>query len=210
MKPKLIIVASGLTALDYKSGQEIDKFDIVVRFNGYQHGLGKYDEYVGTKTDVLFCNNTEKSLSDLTSFSSIYMDSIKFVLKQVKKSKTKDLNNKKIKNLLLNNYNASNIIHYKNIVREINKNEKFITMHPGIRNPTLGLMSIFYCVTMYENYEVYIHGFDRISKTITNRKYMSHYYQDKPNFNTKHAVKRETSTIRRLINNDFIKRFISK
>lgn len=92
MKPKLIIIASGLTVLDYKAGKEIDKFDIVVRFNGYQHGLGKYDEYVGTKTDVLFCNNTGKSLYDLTIFSNIYSSNTKFILKRAIK---KASNNKK-------------------------------------------------------------------------------------------------------------------
>lgn len=109
---------------------------------------------------------------------------------------------------MLNNHSSNNIVNYKNIVRAINKNEKSITIHPGIKNPTLGLMSIFYSIATYKNHEVYIHGFDRISKKIKNRKYMSHYYEDRLNLNAKHAVRRETSTIRKLISNDFIKRFI--
>jgi CRISPR/Cas system-associated protein endoribonuclease Cas2 len=207
MKKKLIIVGSGAMVLDYKSGQDIDSFDKIIRFNGYQRGLGTCDEYVGTKTDILFCNNTGKSLSHIVDFPDIYTNNTIFILKKVKNKKRK-INNKQIKKVLLNNYLNNNIINYNKIIRSVEVNNKKISMPSCVKNPTLGLLAIFYAIEKYKDYHIYIHGFDRIVKQITGRRYMNHYYESGPNLNFKHAVRRETSVIRKLISNDFIKKFI--
>jgi hypothetical protein len=207
MTKKLIIVGSGATVLDYKVGKDIDSFDKIIRFNGYQRGLGVYDEYAGTKTDILFCNNTRKSLSHIVDFSDIYTKNTMFILKKAK-NKKKEINNNQIKNLLLNNYLTQNIINYNKIIGSTEVNNKKISIPSCIKNPTLGLLAIFYAIENYKDYHIYIHGFDRIVKKITVRRYMNHYYESQPNINFKHAVRRETRVIRELINNDFINRFI--
>jgi hypothetical protein len=207
MIKKLIIVGSGATVLDYKIGKDIDSFDKIIRFNGYQRGLGTCDEYVGTKTDILFCNNTGKSLSHIVDFCDIYTNNTIFILKKAK-NKKKVINNKEIKKVLLNNYLNNNIINYKKIIRSIEIGNKKISIPSYINNPTLGLLAIFYAMEKYRDYHIFIHGFDRIAKNIKGRRYMNHYYENEPNINFKHAVRRETTIIRELINNDFINRFI--
>jgi hypothetical protein len=207
MTKKLIIVGSGATVLDYKIGKDIDNFHKIIRFNGYQRGLGTCDEYVGTKTDILFCNNTGKSLSHIVDFCDIYTKNTIFILKKVK-TKKKEIISKQIKSLLLNNYLKNNIINYKKIIRSVEVNNKQISIPSYIKNPSLGLLAIFYAMEKYRDYHIFIHGFDRIVKNIISRRYMNHYYENEPNINFKHAVRRETRVIRELINNDFIKRFI--
>ena len=70
-------------------------------------------------------------------------------------------------------------------------------------------MAIFYALGNYGNtHKIYIYGYDRIVKKIKDRKYMKHYYEDTKNSNHKHAVRRETNTIRKLISHDFITRII--
>jgi len=203
---KLIIVASGQSVLDHKLGENIDQFDIVVRFNGYQHGIGKYDEYAGKKTDIMFCNNTQKSLSHLMNFPDIYHENIKFILKRCGK---KGKNNKKIKDIILNHYKKDNIIQYSRIIRGAKRKDTTINIPGCIKNPTLGLMAIFYALGNYGNtHKIYIYGYDRIVKKIKDRKYMKHYYEDTKNSNHKHAVRRETDTIRKLISHDFITKII--
>jgi len=202
MNKKLIIVGSGQTVLDNKVGDTIDAFDIVVRFNGYQNGLGIYDEYAGTKTDIIFSNNTKASVSHFQKYPKIYNDTTKFIVKRTRK-------NKPVHQVLLsNNHNIDNIIYYKKIYRQASKENKIITMPNRIQNPTLGLMAIFYCLNKYKDYKIFIYGFDRIVKKIKNRRYMPHYYSKAKNFNTKHAVRIETDIIRKLIHNDFITRLI--
>ena len=203
MQKKLIIVASGKTVLDNKMGNEIDAFDKVLRFNGYQYGLNIYDEYVGTKTDLLFCNSSKVSAAILEKFPNIYPEDTRFIIKR-KKKKQKTLG----EILISNNYILNNIIYYRKIYRNIAKNNIVVSIPPRIKNPTLGLMSIFYALNEYQDYKIYIHGFDRIVKKITRRRYMDHYYSSKPNINYKHAVSIETSTIKKLLNHDFITRFI--
>jgi hypothetical protein len=200
---KLIIIGSGRSVLNYKIGKNIDLFDIVVRFNGYQEGLGKYDEYAGTKTDIIFCNKTSMSKKYIKKYPLIYNNKILFILKRSSQKKHKD-----IISLILNHYSTSNIIHYKNIFRSIQINDKKVIIPDNIRNPTLGLMSVFYCLNKYKNYNIYIHGFDRIDKKIKNKKYMSHYYETFDNLNTKHNLTTETNTLKKLIKYEIIKKYI--
>ncbi len=47
----IILVGNGSSVLQSKRGQEIDKFDVIVRFNNFQ--LDGFVENVGSKTDII-------------------------------------------------------------------------------------------------------------------------------------------------------------
>ena len=51
---KVLVIGNGSSTKDYKFGNKIDDYDIVVRFNrGYFQGIKGYEEYVGKNTDIL-------------------------------------------------------------------------------------------------------------------------------------------------------------
>ena len=51
---QIIIVGNSTGMLNGKYRNIIDKYDIVVRINrGYQHNQHLYDDYLGTKTNIL-------------------------------------------------------------------------------------------------------------------------------------------------------------
>ena len=52
---KIIIVGNSDKNLSQESGNLIDAFDIVVRFNDYK--IGKFKKYVGGKTDYIWLSN---------------------------------------------------------------------------------------------------------------------------------------------------------
>ena len=52
---KIIIVGNCSDLLNTKHGRLIDNYEIVVRINrGYQYRKHLYDEYIGSKTTILF------------------------------------------------------------------------------------------------------------------------------------------------------------
>ena len=55
---KTLIIGNGSSVREHKLGNKIDSFDVVVRFNrGYFEGIKGYEEYVGSKTDVLIVHD---------------------------------------------------------------------------------------------------------------------------------------------------------
>lgn len=135
----------------------------------------------------------------------MYSINTKFI---IKKASTKRKNHNLIKSILLQKYKQKNIIHYRKIFRSVSVNNHKVIIPTNIRNPTLGLMSIFYCLNTYKDYDIYICGFDRLYKKIKNKKYMSHYYENFNNLNVKHNMNTETNTIKRLIQYGIIKKYI--
>ena len=51
---KILVIGNSNKCLDKKMGEKIDRFDFVVRFNAAP--TSGYEEYVGTKTDIIACN----------------------------------------------------------------------------------------------------------------------------------------------------------
>ncbi|MEZ4708764.1 MAG: glycosyltransferase family 29 protein [Caldilineaceae bacterium] len=61
----LIIVGSGRSLQGSNFGETIDFFGRVFRFKGYENGIGKHDEDVGTKCTDLFFNCNQYVLQDV-------------------------------------------------------------------------------------------------------------------------------------------------
>lgn len=68
----IILVGNGSSLLDRKMGNEIDKFDKVVRFNSFK--IQGFEEYTGIKTDIWFtvngCHKNEINEFDEVIFHS--------------------------------------------------------------------------------------------------------------------------------------------
>jgi hypothetical protein len=195
----ILIIGSGTTAANNKIGKYIDNyFDIVVRFNGYQLGLGKYDEYVGTKTDIVIGNTSMISYNFFLQYPNIYLNNTKFYLKTNFRSRYK-----KIKTILNNNgYNKIYTLKKYSITKE-NK----IYSVKNFKNASLGLRSIFLIKYMFPEDNITLLGFDRLQKKMRNKN-MNHYYSKNLQINIKHNMKKETSLIRDLINEKIINQFI--
>jgi hypothetical protein len=196
----ILIIGSGTTAANNKIGKYIDNyFDIVVRFNGYQLGLGKYDEYVGIKTNIVIGNSSMVSHKYFLEYPNIYLNNTEFYLKASFMSRYK-----KIKKLLNNNgYNKVFILKQYSITTEKNK----IYSMANFKNASLGLRSIFLIKYMFPQDNISLLGFDRLHKKMSNKN-MNHYYGKNLQINKKHNMKKETSIIKDLINERIINKFI--
>ena len=55
---KTLIMGNGSSVREHKLGNKIDSYDVVIRFNrGYFEGIKGYEEYVGSKTDILIIHD---------------------------------------------------------------------------------------------------------------------------------------------------------
>ncbi|MEZ4708762.1 MAG: glycosyltransferase family 29 protein [Caldilineaceae bacterium] len=61
----LIIVGSGQSLQGSELGESIDSFGRVLRFKGYEYGIGQFDEDVGRKCTDLFVNGNIHAMRDL-------------------------------------------------------------------------------------------------------------------------------------------------
>ena len=51
---KTLVIGNGSSVREHKLRNKIDSYDTVIRFNrGYFEGIKGYEDYVGTKTDIL-------------------------------------------------------------------------------------------------------------------------------------------------------------
>jgi hypothetical protein len=64
MKPKILIIGSGTTVLNYQFKELIDSFETVVRFHGFHRKHDQYSEFIGTKTDIVICNTSKGVIVD--------------------------------------------------------------------------------------------------------------------------------------------------
>ncbi len=48
---KVLLIGNSKSVLEKKLGEDIDRFDVVCRFNNFQ--IEPYEEYIGTKTDIV-------------------------------------------------------------------------------------------------------------------------------------------------------------
>lgn len=193
MKKKVLVVGSGESILNYKFGSQIDMFDIVVRFNGFDKA--PLIEYTGSKVDYVFCNTSVEAYEDIILKNRI-VKNCNYILTYKKDSiegtqrlkiMTKKLMDQKFKPI---------IIPTDNYGRFIRNNRRGITS---------GLVAILYFLSIYE--QVTIHGFDLVQGHEGN---LGHYYDDKPTTLTQfHNLELEAEFIKDLIKIDRV-RLLSK
>jgi hypothetical protein len=194
---RTIIIGSGTSVLEYTWGRYIDSFNNVIRFNGFQDGLGSTDEFTGTKLDTLMCNTTSTSYSRIVSTPVPPCHYTVATLNSTKR----------------NISNGANIIKYLSdsgaSVDSFSKlGTKYLILLPGgdrftvNRSHTLGLWTIVRCI--YSGIVPVIHGFDFVDNTNLNRDPLSrqnqHYYNlSEPTTYHFHNLRQEAEFIHKLI-----------
>jgi hypothetical protein len=200
---KLILIGNSRDVLKKKIGNKIDKFDIVVRFNGTPTKF--YKEYIGTKTDVMACNEeiclnwcktgffTHESVwienGKYVKFKSaklyqgrnfeLHKNKYTFVVIETKRILTKIKKLKKNKKIIFFNNSLNHILRYK-IISKYNYLDKIISYLRG-SNMTTGAILISLLTLAKINF--YIHGFDLKKTTKNYSQYFHNYRYGKTNHN---------------------------
>lgn len=68
---KIVIIGNGPSALQRKSGSQIDAADVVVRINDFK--TAGFEKCVGTKTDILFTCRLNEYLENLHIFPEVIL-----------------------------------------------------------------------------------------------------------------------------------------
>ena len=153
---RILIIGNGPSALNYKYGEEINKFKTVARINNYQ--LKGYEKYIGNKTDVWINGANQNLKKRMQKYSKIIV-SIPSSIISAKKNKLSEHVSKRLRK----SSKKFDIISFNDIQRY----ENYI----GHKRLTTGTTSILWGLDNFEN--VFIHGFD----FFINSK--SHYYDSK-------------------------------
>jgi hypothetical protein len=171
---KIFIVGNGPSAIAKKIGAEIDQSDIVIRINDFK--TTGYEQFVGTKTDILFTCRLNEYLNTLHTFPEVVLC------------------------LLMNPLDGVTIpeklLTSKNIVKNITWDEikPLIKLFEFKNNtyPSTGLLCLLYAINRFG--PVHITGFDNFSKG------NAHYYQieGRP-FPFRHDGSRERNIINAMI-----------
>ena len=76
----ILLVGNGTKLLDYEYGKYIDRFENVVRFNGYI--TDGYEKHIGTKTDTYVCNRYfQKKFQEFNGQKHLYNPFNKKIIK---------------------------------------------------------------------------------------------------------------------------------
>lgn len=151
------VVGNGETALINKNGKFIDSCDIVIRLGEFK--ILKYEDYVGSKTDI-YCAKWDKSKSrDLTFFENI---------KQIWIPRTYETREKEYDHLVykLNLrhkicYIPIELIYMYKIIYPIDfDNTKACHLQLNCVLPDSGLIAIDMALNKYKNSKIFITGFD--------------------------------------------------
>jgi len=202
-KKKIILIGNSKNVLEKKIGNEIDKFDIVVRFNGTPTKL--YKEYIGIKTDLMACNeevclnwcktgfftheNTwlENGKEIKFKSSKLYQNqnfekhnnSCTFVVIENKETIIKIKKFTKDKEIIFFNNSLNHILRYE-IISKYHYLDKIISYIKG-QNLTIGLLLISLLKLAKINF--YVHGFDLKKTTKNYNTYYHNYTHPKTNHN---------------------------
>ena len=192
-KPKVLVIGNGSSVREHKLGKEIDKFDIVVRFNrGYFEGIKGYEEYVGKKTDVLIVHDGFVKPEYLTQNVLNSVHNILVVIPNFKLQQELQR---------INSYGWGDKVQviYNKYEEELNEMSDF-----GNTWPTSGLEGLY---TMCKNYDdITIHGFDGWDKAY---KYY-HYFDEHETRTTENAWKEGRTDHKLDAEIDCIKQLIKK
>jgi hypothetical protein len=171
---KVFIIGNGPSATAVKRGALIDAADVVVRINDFK--TEGYEEFVGSKTDILFTCRLNEYMLTLHQFPEVIISLLMNPLDGVV-----------IPDELLLHPNISTQIHWPQV--------KIITALLSIKKncyPSTGLLCILFMAIRYG--QVSITGFDFFADG--NRHYYSNGDRPVP---TRHDGKREKEIIQLLV-----------
>lgn len=149
---QVFVIGNGPSALNRRLGEVIDTADVVVRINDFKT-VG-YEEYVGSKTDILFTCRLNEYLTNLSDFKEVII----FLLMN-------PLDGITIPEELLKSSNITRNIDWEEM-RGINQ---YLNLRENCY-PSTGLMCLLTMIKRYKR--VYILGFDHFKD---NNK---HYYEE--------------------------------
>lgn len=167
---KVIVIGNGSSTKDFKFGEKIDsEFDVVVRFNrGYFEGVNNYEEYIGTRTDILIIHDGFAKPDYLTNEVLSSVDTILVVVPAFKMSN-------EIKRI--ESYGWGEKVQIIPIEYELKLNSM---VDFGDKWPTTGLVGLYIIASSYD--DVTMFGFDG-----GNVKYKYyHYFSETDKRTSKH------------------------
>jgi glycosyl transferase, family 25 len=160
-------------------GEEIDKYDIVVRFNNYPNK--GYQEHIGTKTDIWCLSDATYTKNKPLVRERSHIKKKFIVTPDVYKDKLESINDNDFEKLLEN--------------RDIDVPKEFDF---GKSWPSTGLLTLFYLMKKYDDITIFcFNGFDKTKKSI-------HFYENLQQWG--HKSDKEKYVIEKLLNEEKIKR----
>lgn len=167
---KIFIIGNGPSATQHKIGDIIDAADVVVRINDFK--TSGFEEYVGTRTDILFTCRLNEYLDNLHTFPEVILSLLMNPLEGVT-----------IPDSLLESTNISDIIDWPEVLQFAKKMRFTRDAYPST-----GLICILKMIARFGT--VGIIGFDNFKNG--NR----HYYEiDDRKAPPRHNGKREKGII---------------
>ena len=143
MNDKILIIANGPSLLQYKFGNQIDKFKNIARINNYK--IDGFNEYIGKKTSIWFNGgNQNLSIPNIIPEEIIVFIPYDLQNKNLKKIQKRTSQRLKLNKTKYNLISKDDMLKYENI--------------SNIKRPTTGLNSILWSISNYK--KVIIHGFD--------------------------------------------------
>ncbi len=189
---KIILIGNGPSVLKNKLGQEIDQFDIVVRFNNFE--TLSYEEYVGNKCDFLCrraCDDVKWHLKETFKQVYVFVPNCKWlqwmspVVEQVKQF-----------------YQEKCVVvdtdYTTKTARKLNQ------FDPQTKWPSIGVLTIDYFLQYFN--EITIHGFDHLRKESDGQ--IKHYYNTPPKDACYHDGQVEQEFVSKLIKQGKIRRLV--
>jgi hypothetical protein len=175
-----LIIGSGYSALNHNKSQ-IEKFNNILRFNGFQNGFGdkKIEETVGFKVDTLVVNTSEISYKYFRERPEWYTDVQNFIVTC--------------------NQNARMGVYRLHKMTQILKDwgKKYSILYTEY---TSGMSTIMHQLNHYD--KVYIIGFDIIDDQV--HQYTHYFDNIKTFFGEHHNIKQEKEWLKAKINENKI------
>jgi hypothetical protein len=200
---RVVLIGNGPSALEKEVGEEIDKFDSVIRFNRWKYDQDgseytkDFSKFVGTKCDYWIVNDLHLTETKLAINKYPEYEAILVVFPNFKYPTPLQIKD------ITQEYPNIHFIpkEYENSINEI------VDFKPSW--PSTGLVGIHFAIQHFD--EVYLHGFD-----VYDTKYDTlHYFEDKNaeygknkyKFSTKsdHTPKKEVDYFKYIVENHNVK-----
>ena len=186
----VILVGNSPNVLNLKKGQEIDKFNTVIRFNDF--AISEKQDFVGSKTDLIFISNSFFSKNRHSKNDKVVL------LDNSLKIKNNEIIEKGY--FFIDPYQLINFRYkygpFKNFLRTLNFEGTWLNLlYP--KNITIGMVVIILLIESSIHPTIYGIDFDHKKK--------SHYYKHQKNHAFSHSYVYERKLLESLIKKDLVK-----
>lgn len=186
----VILVGNSPSVINFKKGQEIDKFNTVIRFNDFE--IADNQNFVGSKTDLIFISNSFFT-------KNMYSKNDKIVLLdnslKIKSDEIKEKNY-----FYIDSYQLINLRYkygpFRNFLRTLDFEGTWLNLlYP--KNITIGMVVILLLIESSIQPTIYGIDFDHKKK--------SHYYKHQKDHGFSHSYIYERKLLESLIKKNLIK-----